>query len=67
MCHPTITHDRDEWIMPTPAAKILGVTAWTVNRWADTGKLPCRRLPDSGHRRYRRADVEALAEQMGSR
>lgn len=43
------------------AADILGVSTSTVVHYADTGQLPCRRLP-SGHRRYLRADVEALTE-----
>lgn len=40
-------------------ARLLGVTPGTVRDYADRGYLPCRRLP-SGHRRFRRTDVEAL-------
>ena len=42
------------------AARILGVSVDTVRRWSDAGTLPVVTLP-SGHRRYRVADVQALA------
>lgn len=42
------------------AARELGVDPLTVTRWARAGKLPSRRTP-GGHRRYRAADVRALA------
>lgn len=38
-------------------ASLLSVTDETVRRWAVEGKLSCVTLP-SGHRRFRRADVE---------
>lgn len=41
------------------AAAILGVSASTVIAYADRGVLRSFRLP-SGHRRFRREDVEAL-------
>lgn len=40
-------------------AAILGVSTETVTNYADAGRLPHYRLP-SGHRRFRRSDVEAL-------
>ena len=40
-------------------AKVLGLHASTVARWAAAGLLPCVRTP-SGERRYRRDDVEDL-------
>lgn len=52
---------------PRGAARLLGVDPSTVTRWADSGQLPvARRLP-SGYRRYRVADVVALAERMTER
>lgn len=49
---------------PRGAARMLGVDPSTVTRWADSGLLPvARRLP-SGYRRYRVADVAALAARM---
>ena len=43
------------------AAQILGVSASTVRRWADGGKLRVART-DGGHRRFARADVERLQD-----
>jgi excisionase family DNA binding protein len=40
-------------------AKILNVTATTVSNWARDGLLDCVKLP-SGHRRFRREDIDAL-------
>lgn len=43
------------------AAQLLGVHERTVRRWADEGRLPVAYTTAGGHRRYRLADVEALA------
>jgi excisionase family DNA binding protein len=43
------------------AARILGVSTSTVVGYANRGVLRTFRLP-SGHRRFRRADVEALLD-----
>ncbi|MFD6097406.1 BldC family transcriptional regulator [Nocardiopsis flavescens] len=40
-------------------AQMMRVTSVTVARWADTGKLTSFRTP-GGHRRFHRAEVEAL-------
>jgi excisionase family DNA binding protein len=48
-----------DWLRLSEAATALGVSLNTLRRWSDTGKLVCYRSP-GGHRRYRRADVEAL-------
>jgi len=48
-----------DWLRLSEAATALGVSLNTLRRWSDTGKLVCYRSP-CGHRRYRRADVEAL-------
>ncbi len=43
----------------TEVAALFNVHVSTVVRWADDGKIPHFRTP-SGHRRYPRADVDAL-------
>ncbi len=57
----------EDWLRLGEAAAELGVSLNTLRRWSDAGKLTCYRSP-GGHRRYRRADVEALmrAEDGGS-
>lgn len=46
-------------LLPHEVAEMLGVHRDTVTRLSDEDRLPCFRLP-SGHRRYRRSDVEAF-------
>ncbi|MCV7230720.1 MerR family DNA-binding transcriptional regulator [Mycolicibacterium komossense] len=41
------------------AASLLGVSADTLRRWEKAGRITSLRTP-VGHRRYNRADVEAL-------
>lgn len=49
-----------EYTLGVPeVAGILGVDPKTIRVWADTGRLHCWRTP-GGHRRFRRADVDAL-------
>ena len=52
-------HDPDDLITTSEAGEILGVSGKTVSRYADLGTLPVLTLP-SGHRRFRRSDVDAL-------
>ena len=55
------THtDLPEWVSPTQLASALGVTASTVRRYEEAGKIPRAKLTLGGHRRWRRADVEDL-------
>ncbi len=49
-----------DWINLSEAADLLGVHPATVRAWGDKGDLPMQRTP-GGHRRFRRADVEARA------
>jgi excisionase family DNA binding protein len=44
------------------ASKLLGVHSTTLRRWADAGAVPIYITP-GGHRRFARADIEALAAQ----
>jgi excisionase family DNA binding protein len=46
------------------AARLLGVGATAVKRWADQGLLTCLRTP-GGHRRFARAAVERFLRQGG--
>jgi excisionase family DNA binding protein len=49
----------DELLTPGEVAELFRVGPSTVARWADTGYLASIRTP-GGHRRFRRADVDAL-------
>jgi excisionase family DNA binding protein len=54
--------DEKHAVMTTAeVAAEFGVDVRTVARWARSGKLQCIRLP-SGHRRYRREDINKLLE-----
>lgn len=46
-------------------ARILGVTAGSVKRWADLGLLPCARTAGR-HRRFARVDVDRFLRERGS-
>ena len=48
----------EEWISLSEAADLLGIHPATVRLWADRNELPSRRT-NGGHRRFRRADIEA--------
>lgn len=51
----------DQLIAPTAVAQLLGVTTRTIDRMAKRGDLHPVTLP-SGHRRYLRSEIEALAK-----
>src|SRR5438270_13947941 len=46
------------------AAKYLAVTQSTIRKWSDVGRVPAFYTP-GGHRRYRRADLDAFLERSG--
>jgi excisionase family DNA binding protein len=48
-----------EWLTLGQAAAFLGAAQSTVRKWADAGRLPTFYTP-GGHRRFRRADLEAF-------
>lgn len=54
----------DPILTSTQAARILGVTAATVKRWADSGLIPCARTVGA-HRRFRAEDVLGFARARG--
>jgi len=52
----------EEWLSLREAAELLGMHPATVRLWADRHELPSRRT-SGGHRRFRRADIEARLRQ----
>ncbi len=60
----TTTHTGDEWLSLSEAAEMLGIHPATVRLWADRNEIPARRT-SGGHRRFRRADIEARLRQEG--
>src|SRR5207244_11430975 len=57
---------EDEWLSLSEAAEMLGMHPATVRLWADRNELPSRRT-SGGHRRFRRADIEARLRQVAER
>ena len=57
--HDGSMSDPDDLLTTTEVGEILGVSGKTVSRYADLGTLPVLTLP-SGHRRFRRSDIDAL-------
>lgn len=53
-----------DWLTLGQAAKYLGVAQSTIRKWSDQGRVPAFYTP-GGHRRYRRADLEAFLERSG--
>src|SRR5919109_5443860 len=53
-----------EWLTLGQAATYLGVAQSTVRKWSDGGRLPAFYTP-GGHRRFRRADLDAFLAQSG--
>jgi diguanylate cyclase (GGDEF)-like protein len=53
----TPTRSSSRWLRVQHAADVLGVSATSVRRWADSGSLACRRAP-SGQRRFLVDDLE---------
>ncbi|HSS09088.1 MAG TPA: helix-turn-helix domain-containing protein [Acidimicrobiales bacterium] len=52
---------RDDDLLTTAeVADLAGVSRTTVWRWAEDGILPTAVELPSGHRRFRRSDVDAL-------
>jgi len=56
--------DDSEWLTLGQAARFLGVAQSTIRKWSDQGKVPAFYTP-GGHRRYRRADLEAFLDRSG--
>ena len=56
------TQSGDDWLSLRQVAEMLGMHPATVRLWADRNELPSRRT-NGGHRRFRRADIEARLHQ----
>src|SRR4029434_9148946 len=55
---------ESDWLTLGQAAKFLGVAQSTIRKWSDDGRVRAFYTP-GGHRRYRRADLEAFLERSG--
>jgi excisionase family DNA binding protein len=53
----------EEYLKPSEVARILHVSPKTVDRWANQGRIPCI-VTLGGHRRFARADVAGIANEM---
>ena len=61
--HPKHTDD----LLPVgESAALVGISRDTLKRWEAAGRIASLRTP-TGHRRYRRADIEALLTEETSR
>lgn len=52
-----------EYLTPGQAAVLLHVSPKTLNRWAHEGRVPCI-VTLGGHRRFRRDQIEEIAQGM---
>jgi excisionase family DNA binding protein len=55
---------ESDWLTLGQAAKFLGVAQSTIRKWSDLGRVPAFYTP-GGHRRYKRADLEAFLDRSG--
>jgi excisionase family DNA binding protein len=56
--------DRERFLLPAEAARMLGVATSTLRRWAEEGKLHSG-TTIGGHRRYRESEISRLAQGLG--
>lgn len=56
--------DTSRFLTTGQVARMLGVSSRTIDRWADTGRLPCF-VTLGGHRRFEREDIVRVATVMG--
>src|SRR5512135_2479394 len=55
----TASARRTDWLSLGPAARLLGVDADTLRRWADAGRIEAFTTP-GGHRRFSRRSIDRL-------
>jgi excisionase family DNA binding protein len=55
---------ENDWLTLGQAAKFLGVAQSTIRKWSDLGRVPAFYTP-GGHRRYKRADLQAFLDRSG--
>lgn len=55
----TASPRRTDWLSLGPAARLLGVDADTLRRWADAGRIEAFTTP-GGHRRFSRRSIDRL-------
>lgn len=58
---PTSEHSQNDLLSVSQAAAVAGVSLYTIRRWDNDGRIESVRTP-TGHRRFRRRDVEALLQ-----
>lgn len=56
--------DRERFLLPSEAARLLGVATSTLRRWAEEGKIHSG-TTIGGHRRYRESEISRLAQGLG--
>jgi excisionase family DNA binding protein len=59
---PDLGFEEDDWMRVGAAARLAGVDARTIRRWADRGRIRARVTP-GGTRQVSRASVRAAFEQ----
>src|SRR6266536_110395 len=59
-----VARGESDWLTLGQAAKYLGVAQSTIRKWSDLGRVPAFYTP-GGHRRYKRADLDAFLERSG--
>jgi excisionase family DNA binding protein len=55
---------RERFLLPSEAARLLGVATSTLRRWAEEGKIHSG-TTIGGHRRYRESEITRLAQGLG--
>lgn len=57
---------EDEYLAISGAAALVGVSVDTLRRWERDGRIRAVRTP-TGHRRFKRSDMEALLREDDER
>ena len=62
--HNGDSEQRERFLLPSEAARLLGVATSTLRRWAEEGKIHSG-TTIGGHRRYRETEISRLAQGLG--